>query len=111
MVSRYSDYLLFIEMNYVFFATSLDEFNKQIKIKMKYPLRVVEIFADKTPMKLNLSVNDKGKYIDYDMLFDSDNMKNEVRKVIETSRKEVRQWEKEQILNYFSNLINTYKSQ
>jgi hypothetical protein len=45
------------------------------------------------------------------MLFDSDNMKNEVRKVIETSRKEVRQWEKEQILNYFSNLINTYKSQ
>ena len=105
-ISKYTSYIIVVYLNYVFFGTLSPEDENKIVVKMKFPLRLIEIYNDrKEPKCMNFNVTDKGKYIEINIMFDNEENKLKAKSVLETSRKSARDWEKQQIKKYFNEMI------
>ena len=102
---EYSNYIILIHLNYVMFGTPKED--NKIMIKMKIPLRLIEMYNSREDNKvLMMSIYDKGKYIEINIKFESEEMRAKVKSMLENSRKKNREWEKEQINKYFEEMIN-----
>lgn len=102
--SSYSNYLILIHLNYVMLGTPKEN---KILIKMKIPLRLIEMYnlrEDNTV--LMMSIYDKGKYSEINIKLENEEMRAKVKSMLENARKKNREWEKEQISNYFEEMIN-----
>ena len=98
-------YVILIHLNYVMFGTTKED--NKIMIKMKIPLRLIEMYNSREDNKvLMMSIYDKGKYIEINIKFESEEMRAKVKSMLENSRKKNREWEKEQINKYFEEMIN-----
>jgi hypothetical protein len=99
--------------NFIYFLKediNLLDSSSSYKLIKKLSLRNIEVsLTNKFENGLIIYYASKGNYSEITLQFSDDDTRKKIKNLLETKRKEARLWEKEQIINYFSNQSKIYK--
>ena len=99
-------FLLFIKIIFIL----LDDISSY-KLTKKICLRSIEVsLTNEFENGLIIYFIYNGNYSDIILQFSDDDTRKKIKSLLESKRKDARQWEKEQVINYFNNQALIYET-